>query len=1067
MVTHLNIHTTYDLLHSSLRIKDVVAKAAKEGYTALAITDTNVLYGYPQFYDACIAANIHPIFGMTIFVTDGLESVETIVLAQNEQGLKDMFKLSSAIKMKEKTETPIEWLKKYLQHIVVIFKDVTSSNEAIVADFTDDTHVYVNHTSEVTLELPMVWAQSTRYLNQQDADTLTALAAIRDNAKLDLVSEQPDYNAHLYDYSDLTTLHLSKEVLDNTNQLAKVCQAEMIYHQSLLPKFKTPDNQQSKDYLWQVLQENLNQLNLNHNQFDTYRERLVHEYQVITRMGFEDYFLIVSDLIHYAKTHDVLVGPGRGSSAGSLVSYLLNITTVDPIQYNLLFERFLNPERVTMPDIDIDFEDTHRDKVIQYVQEKYGDNHVAGIVTFGHLLARAVARDVGRIMGFDEVTLNEISKLIPHKLGITLDQAYEQNDFKQFVHRNHRHERWFEISKKLEGLPRHTSTHAAGIIINDHPLYEYAPLTLGDTGLLTQWTMTEAERIGLLKIDFLGLRNLSIIHQIVKQVKKDTNTHIDIEQIPFDDSKVFQLLSQGDTTGIFQLESDGIRNVLKKLQPEHFEDIVAVTSLYRPGPMEEIPTYITRRHNPSKVQYLHSDLQPILSNTYGVIIYQEQIMQIASKFANFSYGEADILRRAMSKKNRAVLENERQHFVDGALKNGYDESLSKQIFDLILKFADYGFARAHAVSYSKIAYIMSYLKVHYPNYFYANILSNTIGSEKKTAQIIDEAKHQSINILTPNINQSHWFYKATKQGIYLSIGAIKGVGYQSVKLIVDERITNGHFKDFFDFTRRIPKRIKSRKLLEALILVGAFDTFGKNRATLLQSIDQVLDSSSDIEQDGFIFDVLTPKATNEDKEELPDKVLSDYEKEYLGFYVSTHPVEKAFEQKQYLGIYKLTNARDNQPIFVQIDNIKRIRTKNGQNMAFVTLNDGVNSLDGVVFPDTFKKYETDLKTDETFILKGKFENRNNKKQLIINQIETVEAFEVSTFEQAKQIVIRNLSDETELKQFLTQTENSNYIPVKYFQEEQNKFKIIGYITRDNDVLNTFIQRFSPWDIRII
>ncbi|MDN5603026.1 MAG: PHP domain-containing protein, partial [Staphylococcus equorum] len=334
MVTHLNIHTTYDLLHSSLRIKDVVAKAAKEGYTALAITDTNVLYGYPQFYDACIAANIHPIFGMTIFVTDGLESVETIVLAQNEQGLKDMFKLSSAIKMKEKTETPIEWLKKYLQHIVVIFKDVSSSNEAIVANFTDDTHVYVNHTSEVTLELPMVWAQSTRYLNQQDADTLTALAAIRDNAKLDLVSEQPDYDAHLYDYSDLTTLHLSKEVLDNTNQLAKVCQAEMIYHQSLLPKFKTPDNQQSKDYLWQVLQENLNQLNLNHNQFDTYRERLVHEYQVITRMGFEDYFLIVSDLIHYAKTHDVLVGPGRGSSAGSLVSYLLNITTVDPIQYN-------------------------------------------------------------------------------------------------------------------------------------------------------------------------------------------------------------------------------------------------------------------------------------------------------------------------------------------------------------------------------------------------------------------------------------------------------------------------------------------------------------------------------------------------------------------------------------------------------------------------------------------------------------------------------------------------------------------------------------------------------------
>ncbi|HLR19851.1 MAG TPA: DNA polymerase III subunit alpha [Staphylococcus sp.] len=1067
MVTHLNIHTTYDLLHSSLRIKDAVTKAAKEGYSALAITDTNVLYGYPQFYDACIAANIHPIFGMTIYVTDGLESVETIVLAQNECGLKDLFKLSSAIKMKEKTETPMEWLKKYIENVVVIFKDVTAPNETIVKEFSGEAYVYVNHTSEMTFDLPVVWAQSTRYLNQKDADTLTALAAIKDNTKLDLVSEQYDYDAHLYDQNDLSVLDVSKEVLNNTNQLASVCHAEIAYHQSLLPKFKTPDNQPSKDYLWRILQDSLNQLRIENDRFNIYKERLDHEYQVITRMGFEDYFLIVSDLIHYAKTHDVLVGPGRGSSAGSLVSYLLGITTVDPIHYNLLFERFLNPERVTMPDIDIDFEDTHRDKVIQYVQEKYGDTHVAGIVTFGHLLARAVARDVGRIMGFDDITLNEISKLIPHKLGITLDKAYEQNDFKQFVHRNHRHERWFEMSKKLEGLPRHTSTHAAGIIINDHPLYEYAPLTLGDTGLLTQWTMTEAERIGLLKIDFLGLRNLSIIHQIVKQVKKDMKIHIDIEKIPFDDKKVFQLLSQGDTTGIFQLESDGIRNVLKKLQPEHFEDIVAVTSLYRPGPMEEIPTYISRRHNPSKVQYLHRDLEPILSSTYGVIIYQEQIMQIASKFAGFNYGEADILRRAMSKKNRAVLESERQHFVDGALKNGYEESLSKQIFDLILKFADYGFARAHAVSYSKIAYIMSYLKVHYPNYFYANILSNTIGSEKKTAQIIDEARHQSLNILAPNINQSHWFYKATKEGIYLSIGAIKGVGYQSVKLIVDERQTNGHFKDFFEFTRRIPKRIKSRKLLEALILVGAFDTFGKNRATLLQSIDQVLDSVSDVEQDGFIFDVLTPKAKYEDKEELPDKVLSDYEKEYLGFYVSTHPVEKTFEQKQYLGIYKLANARDYQPILIQLDSVKRIRTKNGQNMAFVTLNDGINSLDGVVFPDVFKKYEITLKTSATFIVRGKFDARNNKKQLIINQFETVESFETFTLTNAKQIVIRNLDNEAEFKQFLTQTSDSDYIPVKYFQENQNQFKTIGYIARDNQLLNTLIQKFSPWDIRII
>ena len=1062
LVAYLNIHSAYDLLNSSLKIHDVVTKATNEGYTALAITDTNVLYSYPQFYDACISANIKPIFGMTLWLTDGLTSLETVVLAKNNQGLTDLIKLSSAIKMKDKVETSYEWLSKYAAELIIIFKDVTDEHQNIVEQFNSHADLYINHSSKAIIDVPMVWLQSANYLNREDANTITALNAIRDNKKLDLVNEPIDYHTHVLSEDELFDLDVPKEAFDNTDHIAQLCTAELNYHQNLLPKFPTPDNLSSKNYLMQILKQQLEEKDLNHN--NSYRQRLNYEFKIITDMGFEDYFLIVSDLIHYAKTNDVLVGPGRGSSAGSLVSFLLDITTIDPIKYDLLFERFLNPERVTMPDIDIDFEDTKRDKVIQYVQEKYGDNHVAGIVTFGHLLARAVARDVGRIIGFDDVTLNEVSKLIPHKLGITLDDAYKDEAFKDFVHRNHRNERWFEICKKLEGLPRHTSTHAAGIIINDQPIYNYAPLTLGDNGILTQWTMTEAERIGLLKIDFLGLRNLSIIHQIVKQVKYDLNITIDIEQIPFDDDEVFRLLSSGDTTGIFQLESDGIRNVLKKLQPEHFEDIVAVTSLYRPGPMEEIPTYITRRHEPSKVEYLHADLAPILKKTYGVIIYQEQIMQIASKFAGFSYGEADILRRAMSKKNRAVLENERQHFVKGAMNNGYEEQLSKQIFDLILKFADYGFARAHAVSYSKIAYIMTYLKVHYPNYFYANILSNIIGSEQKTAAIIDEAKHQHIEILPPHINYSHWFYKATPNGIYLSLGAIKGVGYQSVKLIIETRQSGGNFKDFFDFARRIPKRIKTRKLLEALILVGAFDQLGQNRATLLQSIDQVLDDVSSIEQDDLIFDVLTPKTTYEDKEELPDKVLSDYEKEYLGFYISTHPVEKAFNKKQYLGIYKLTNAVNNKPIFIQLENVKKIRTKNGQNMAFITINDGNNTMDGVVFPDVYKKYEQLLSEESMLTVRGKFERRNNKLQLIISQMSSLETFEQAIMQNARQIVIRQDKDIAEIDQLSTEkTEQS--LPVEFYDETTNKMNFIGYI--NNDDISQFILHFDPADIRII
>ncbi|MBC3086364.1 DNA polymerase III subunit alpha [Staphylococcus capitis] len=1067
MVAHLNIHTAYDLLNASLKIEDVVNKAKNEGYRALAITDTHVLYGFPKFYDACIAKDIHPIFGMTITLTDGLYTVETVVLAQNNEGLKALYQLSSAIKMKEKEEVPLEWLKRYDKNLIIIFKDIDNTHKQIIEAFDDKIHVYINHTSNDIVNRKKVWLKSARYLNREDADTISALQAIKDNSKLDIINDSKDFGEHFPDQKEFEELEIDEKIKQNTEDIVDLCKAELVYHQSLLPQYVTPDGEVSKDYLWSVLIRKLNEWNLNNEQ---YLNRLKHEYEIITKMGFEDYFLIVSDLMHYAKTHDVMVGPGRGSSAGSLVSYLLEITTIDPIKFNLLFERFLNPERVTMPDIDIDFEDTRREKVIQYVQEKYGELHVSGIVTFGHLLARAVGRDVGRIMGFDETTLNEISKLIPHKLGITLDKAYQEEDFKSFVHRNHRNELWFEMSKKLEGLPRHTSTHAAGIIINDQPLYKYAPLTLGDTGLLTQWTMTEAERIGLLKIDFLGLRNLSIIHQIVNQVKKDLDVDIDVEAIPFDDKNVFKLLSQGDTTGIFQLESEGVRSVLKRLQPEHFEDIVAVTSLYRPGPMEEIPTYITRRHDPSKVEYLHNDLESILKSTYGVIIYQEQIMQIASKFANFSYGEADILRRAMSKKNRAVLENERQHFVNGAKQNGYNEQISKQIFDLILKFADYGFPRAHAVSYSKIAYIMSYLKVYYPNYFYANILSNVIGSEKKTSAIIDEAKHQKLNILPPNINESHWYYKATSKGIYLSLGAIKGVGYQSVKTIVDERYNNGKFKDFFDFTRRIPKRVKSRKLLEALILVGAFDHFGKNRATLLQTIDQVLDTASDVEQDDMLFDILTPKQAYEDKEELPDKMLSDYEKEYLGFYISKHPVEKEFDKKQYLGIYKLGNAQNHQPILVQFDAIKQIRTKNGQNMAFVTLNDGMLLMDGVIFPDKFKKYETSIPNEEMYIVIGKFEKRNQQLQLIINQIIEVNEFKNQKIKASKKVILRDtqlISDKLQEMIVDTPIEKNNILEISSFNEQNNDIKHLGYINKDDETIYQLIESVKPSDIRFI
>ena len=1070
MFVHLNIHSTYDLLFSSLKINDVVSKAKENRYQALAITDTNVLYGFPKFYDACINKGIKPIFGMTIMVSDEINTIETVLLAKNNEGLHALYQLSSAINMKQKDMIPPKWLQKYSQHLAIIFKDANESHQSLIQTFESKDSVFINHTSQLDFyddyDDKVVFLNNARYLNPEDADTIPALEAIKNNSKLDLVNDIKDHHEFFPSSDDIKKLQLSEKIIANTKALADECNADIHYHQKLLPNFKTPNQQSAKSYLLEKLKYNLKKFKLDNDQ--RYIDRLNHEYSIITNMGFEDYFLIVSDLIHFAKTHDVMVGPGRGSSAGSLVSYLLGITTIDPIKFDLLFERFLNPERVTMPDIDIDFEDTRREKVIQYVQEKYGQYHVSGIVTFGHLLARAVARDVGRIIGFDDKTLNEISNLIPHQLGITLEEAYQNEKFKTFVHKSHRHEKWFEISKKLEGLPRHTSTHAAGIIINDKPLYHFAPLTIGDTGILTQWTMTEAERLGLLKIDFLGLRNLSIIHQIITQVKKDLDIDIDVERIPFNDKKVFKLLSLGNTTGIFQLESDGVRKVLMELQPEHFEDIVAVTSLYRPGPMQEIPTYISRRHRQSEINYLHPDLEPILKKTYGVIIYQEQIMQIASQFANFSYGQADILRRAMSKKNRTILENERQHFIEGATRNNYDSSISERIFDLILKFADYGFPRAHAVSYSKIAYIMAYLKVYYPNYFYANILSNVIGNETKTAMIIEEAKAQHLNILLPDINKSHWYYKATEKNIYLSLGAIKGVGYQSVKSIVEERYKNGLYKDFFNFTRRIPKRIKTRKLLEALICVGAFDSFGKNRATLLSTIDEVIDQVSNVEQDEFLFNMLTPKQTYEDKEEFSDQTISTYEKEYLGFYISNHPVEKLFYNKQYLGIFTIKNSSDYQPILVQINQIKQIRTKNGQHMAFLVLDDGRTTINGVLFPDKYKQYEVMIQQQkDILVIHGKFEERNQKRQIIIQNIDTIDDFESNKLFHAKKIMIRNVDHLDDIKPFLLDQSTNQGLEVILFNEVQQQNKILGFLQKETKQVERFIKMFKPSDIRII
>lgn len=1049
MVVHLNIHTSYDLLHSTVKIDELINKISSLGQKAVAITDLNVLFGVQSFYSACIAAGIKPIIGMEVIITDGITDCYTVLLAKNNEGFKSLMQLSSRIQLKNLQKITTEVLSQYIDELIVIYKQLKDNQSHFIIN---DADYYVSHDS--ILEGSRVYIDDVRYLTPDGIVDLSILNAIDENKKIPLETVQLKSGTKYIKTDEiLLDLGISESVIQATEKIAETCNV-VLEKSTHLPKYPVPDDLTSDAYLYELLQKQ----KMKFPQFDDiYEERLAYEYDVIRSMGFSDYFLIVSDLIHFAKTNGILVGPGRGSSSGSLVSYVLGITTIDPIAHDLLFERFLNPERVTMPDIDIDFEDKERDKVIDYVIRKYGAFNVSGIVTFGHLSMKAVMRDVGRILQFTENELKEASSILSNKHFSDLNNAYEDDEFSRFIDYNERRKKWYQIARSLEGLPRHTSTHAAGIIIHDQLLTDYVPLLMGDEFPLTQWNMTEVEAVGLLKIDFLGLRNLTIIHNILRTIKVQYGKSIDIEQIPMDDSKVYEQLSTGDTMGIFQLESDGIRNVLKRLKPENFNDIVAVLSLYRPGPMEQIPLYVDRRHNQQSVQLPHVDLEDILSPTYGVIIYQEQIMQIANRFAGFSLGEADILRRAMSKKNHQTLLAEQEHFVSGSMKNGYSKQDATAIYELILKFANYGFNKAHAVAYAKISYIMMYFKVHFPNIFYAATLSNQIGVEHKTKEIIAEVKSRMIDIYPADINQAGWYYKAQKTGIMMSLGMIKGVGYRSVVEIVEER-KKGPYKDIYDFCARIPKRVKSKALLEALIHVGAFDQFEQNRATLLASLDAILD----VEKEAFgEINFLESLGLNKKKiyhyhEEMSDDQKASYELEYLGFYISRHPIESMFNELQYLPIYRMSQKVSDHYILLWIEDLRRIRTKKGQPMAFVQAMDGIHQMDLVVFPAVYHQYEGLIQTNQPLIVKGKFDSKKEN-QMIVNEIIKVDEFIKNIHLKAKQLFVRVPIQHTE------QINDKGDIEVIHF--EQDEMHALGFIQREK--LEDFMSQYDKADIRLI
>jgi DNA polymerase-3 subunit alpha len=909
-------------------------------------------------------------------------------------------------------------LEKHSKDVIFIFNDYTLinfDNQVLIGLITNIKRIYKYIYFGLSLEqlnsiksmmelfnsydIKTVFCNLANCLHKEDSIISNYLECIKEGKK---INEFKSVYNHSHFLSPIEANEfIDNDIINNTNDIASLCSINLSFPTAKLPKYPLQDEVKSHDYLRQLCKKGLEKRYVDIN--DELISRLDYELEIINKMNFSDYFLIVWDFMKYSRRNGILTGPGRGSAAGSIVSYVLGITDVDPIKYDLLFERFLNPERISMPDIDIDFPDNKREEVINYVRQKYGDEYVAHIITFGTFGAKAAIRDIARVEGLEPKEIDGFSKLIPNQLGISLGQAYEQSErFRNYVQQTEITKRIFKISQKIEGLPRHTSIHAAGIVISPEPLTNLTPLQLsGDGTFITQYSADLLEKIGLLKMDFLGLRNLSLISKICEEIKNKTGNEIPIRNLP-NDANTFELLSKGNTLGVFQLESPGMRRVLVNLNPSELEDIIAVNALYRPGPMEQIPTYIKNKHNSIKTSIGIPEIEPILEKTYGVIIYQEQIMQIASIMAGFSLGESDLLRRAISKKKKDVLDKERLHFVKGCKERGFSEEQGNKVYDLIVRFANYGFNRSHSVAYSIIAYQLAYLKANYPLYFYSSYLSSVIGSENKIRECIKEAKKQKILIKCPSINFSDFGFKIKENEIYFGLGAIKNIGWATVKDIMTER-KKKLFTDIFDFVVRMSSYSFSRKIFEQLIFAGCLDDFGKGRSTLLANLDSAIEyaelikPASNNQLDLFLTESLVPKPILFEVPPMSIDHIVQFEKETLGLSITQDQFEEfaLFEEDlRFTSIESCIHQSSSRVLKVPaiIETIQTINTKNNKQMAFVTLTNGIEEINSVVFPEILIKSFILLKKGNKVIVEGTFDNRNGRSQLVVSQLYPMKVF---------------------------------------------------------------------------
>jgi len=1042
------------LLDGLSKIDEILDKCEKDGMDAIALTDHGVMYGAIEFYQKAKARGIKPIVGLEAYVApDGMKNKQSradannyhlTLLAKNEKGYKNLMKLTTLAHLEGfyyKPRIDYDLLEHYADGLIclsgciagqvarLIISDKIEEAEKLALRLKNifrkgDFYLELQHHPKIKeqaivnkalfqmskkLSIPIVATHDSHYISLSDAPAQDILLAIQTGNH---ISDQERLTVKNYDLS----LPGPEKMIENfknypgaiksTQEIAEKCNLKIQFNKFLLPKFDLPEGETSLSYLKKLTDQGIKKRFKNGANKTKIQERLHYEISVIEKTGYASYFLIVQDFVNWAKNNGIVVGPGRGSAAGSLVSYALNITDVDPLKYDLMFERFLNADRVSMPDIDIDFTDVRRDEVIEYARKKYGQDRVAQIITFGTMASRMAIRDVGRVLGIPYSFCDQVAKMIP--LGWTLKQSLDRvSEFKELYRNDEQAKKLIKYAQKLEGVVRHASTHACGVVIAKEPLTNYTPLqyaSRGDQTIVTQYEMHAIESLGLLKMDFLGLRNLTVIENTLKIVKATRNKLIKIADIPLDDNKTFQLLRDGKTTGVFQLESDGMTRYLKKLKPNDMEDIIAMVALYRPGPMELIPSFIRRKHGQEDPEYIHPKLKSVLKKTYGIIVYQEQIIQLAQELGGLSYAEADLLRKAVGKKIEKLLAKQEHKLIQGMIKNNIDKYTAQQIWQFIKPFARYGFNRSHAACYAHIAYETAYLKARFPAEFMAALMTAESSNLERIAKLIESIRKMGLKVLPPDINESWENFTIVKpeegapRKIRFGLSAIKNVGHNLISAVIEERKNDGLYKDISDFIERINHKDLNKKSLESLIKAGVLDSL-EERNTLLGNLESILKIAKETQKNKAngqtsLFSGQESKSLNLHLKKFPKAETEEmlmWEKELLGLYVSSHPLEKYIKklEKKVIQIDNIEEGADKIQIGGVVINVKKVITKKGEPMLFVKVEDLSGQIEVIVFPKTLRLNSLIWQENKILLISGRVDSRGDAPKLICEKAKEV------------------------------------------------------------------------------